>query len=228
MKVIRLAVGVEGEYFKRTMNGPLLDFWRYYTGNPNAQIGGSQVSVPIIFKMGFVIGNSGRNWLGDELQLILMPEDAIHATATNNTREIKLSNFYYNIILYYGHTINHKRNVALIFEPGLDVSFMKGYFKFPDSNNNVITYDEAGVGGIGFHIATGVEWVLAKRLTLSGRIGYRHASYKEDHKGPNGYHYFYAIPVADQKRLMIDWKGTYASVGLCYNFYLKMKGMKLE
>ena len=223
MKVIRIGVGFEGQYFKRTMNDELLTFWRYYTGKPGAMIGGNPVSIPIQLKMGFVIGNSGRNWLGDELQMIITPADAIHASEYNNSYEIKLKNFYYNIILFYGHTLNHKRTVAAIFEPGLDVIFMNGYFKFSGTE-----YKEIGTIAMGFHGAVGLDWVLAKRLTLSARAGYKLAKFKEQHENGSGAQSWYSIPVADQKDLRIPVNGAYASFGICYNFYIKMKGMKLE
>jgi hypothetical protein len=222
MKVIRLSIGFTGEFANRVPSDDLLTWWRFYTGKSKAVINCNPVSFPVDLKMIFVLGNSGRNWLGDELQLIVTPKDALNASEYEDTCKLRLTNFYYNITLFYGHTINHKRTVAAIFEPGFDLSFMSGTFKFIDN-----IYKETGTVGMGFHTAIGIDWLITPRVTLSCRAGYRQQRIKEQHDGPNGYSHF-TIPPDNVKRMVIDWKGPFASIGLNFNFYTKMKGMKLD
>ncbi len=223
MKSIRISIGVRGEYFNRNPNDDLLTFWRYYTGDNKAEISGNPWSIPIIARATFTIGSSGRNWLGDEIQLILMPKDAINAVNNGGASELKLTNNYFNIILFYGHTLNHKRTLAAILEPGLDLSMMNGYIKLGPNK-----YEQTARSGMGFHIAVGADWLIGKRLTADFRFGYRSTNVQEMHKDPNsstGYTTFYVPPVANKELLKVAWKGPYASAGLSLNFYAKLKGI---
>ncbi len=223
MKSIRISIGPGVEYYGRNNNDDLLIFWKYYTGN-NAWIGTNPSTYGAFIKANFTLGTTGRNWAGDEVQLNILPNDAVHASNGSGTRKLQLSASYLSIILYYGHTINHKKNIAAILEPGLDLSMMHGFFKF-DSTKYVIS----GNFGSGFHIATGIDWVIVKRLTADFRIGYRFMKVKEMHKdetSSTGYSTFYVPPVANKEELKVKWNGAYIKLGLSWNFYAKLRGIK--
>lgn len=221
MKVMRLSFGMSGNYFSRNKSDKLLQFWQYYNPINTPEIGGNPICYPINLKMSFVLGQSGRNWLGDELQLIIAPKDAIYTSNVSGSNEIKLKLFYYNIVMFYGHTLNHKKNLAAIIEPSLDLAFMSGYIKL-----NNTTYDISGNTGMGFHLALGTDWIISKRLLASARIGQRFMTVKESHKSSTsstGYSSFYVNPVTKGDLVKVKWNGPYASLGLSWSFYAKMK-----
>ncbi len=225
MRAIRWSFGVSIDYFNRDINDDLLIFWKDKTGNNNATIGGNQVSYPLLLRMNMILGNSGRNRIGDELQLIFTPVDAIYATDDNGTNEIKLRNFYYNITLYYGHTLNHKKNLVAIIEPGADFGFMSGYIKLNNTEYNI-----KGNLGVGFHAALGADWIISKRLMASGRAGYRLMKVKESHESSSsstGYSTFYVNPPAEDL-LTVKWNGPYYSFGFSWSLYTKLKGVSAK
>lgn len=221
MKSIRWSFGLSMDHFNRKMEDDLLLFWRDKTANPKAIINSNPVSIPLIMRMNMVIGMSGRNRIGDELQIMFTPVDAINASALNNTYEIKLKNFYYNIVIYYGHTLNHKQSLIGIFEPGVDFGMMNGNIKLNDVNYKIFLNL-----GVGFHQAVGIDWLISKRLMASGRVGYRMMKTKESHessKSSTGYSSFYVDPGATGDLLKVKWNGTYYSLGLSYSFYSYLK-----
>ena len=223
MKSIRISMGPGVEYFGRNNNDDLLVFWKYYTGS-NAWIGANPRTFGAFVKANFTFGTTGRNWAGDEVQLIIMPKDAVHALNGSGANEIQLRHSYLNIIIFYGHTLNHKKNIAAMLEPGLDLSLMQGFLKL--NNTKYVISDDFGTG---FHIATGIDWVIAKRLTADCRIGYRLMKVKEMHKdqtSSTGYSSFYVPPVANKEDLTVKWNGAYVKLGLSWNFYAKLKGIK--
>jgi hypothetical protein len=220
MNAMKISFGVNANYFNRNVSDKLLTFWQYYNGPKSSAIGGNSISYPISLRMSFVLGKSGRNWIGDELQLAFLPKDAISATNTTGSNEIMLKNFYYNIIVYYGHTLNHKKNLAAIIEPGFDLAFMSGHIKLDNT-----TYNISGNLGTGFHIATGVDWVISKRFTANARVGQRFMTIKESHASSTSktdYSTFYVNP-SSKDLLSVKWNCTYASIGLSWSFYGKMK-----
>jgi len=226
MRAVKWSFGLNLDYFKRDINDELLIFWQDKLGNPQATIDGNPLSFPIIIKTSFVLGNSGRNWMGDELQIKITPVDAISASNTTGTYEIRLRNFYYNIVLFYGHTLNHKKNLIGIIEPGLDFGFMSGYIKL-----NNTKYDITGNLGVGFHMALGADWFISKRLTASMRGGYRWMNIDESHKSTTsttGYSSFYVDPTVSDELLTVSWNGPYASFGLTWSFYTKLKGAQTD
>ena len=220
MKSIRWSFGAGMDHFNRKMEDDLLLFWRNVTANPKATIAGNPVSIPVILRMNMVIGNSGRNRIGDELQLMFTPVDAINSSALNGSYELRLKNFYYNVIIYYGHTLNHKQNLIAIFEPGLDLAMMSGYIKL-----NNVKYNLSANLGVGFHQAAGLDWLVSKRIMLSGRAGYRFLKTKESHendRSSTGYSSFHVGPGAAGDLLKVKWNGAFYSIGLSYSFYTKM------
>lgn len=208
-KVFRVSIGLGAEYFSRYTWDEFLPAWRYSTGIQDAQIGGRQFSFPIILKLSGVLGNLNRNWFGDEVKFVSLP-DAISAKENGGSGGIKLSDFNCNIMLFYGRTLNTARNIAAILEAGLDLSFgLHGYVKLTGKTYNYVT----SVGSAGPHFAIGADWVILKRLTASCRIGYRFLKKEEleFYNGPNDWGYF---PKAETG-------GPYINCGLCANFYFK-------
>jgi hypothetical protein len=221
MRTMKLSLGLSYCNFQRNTDDDLLLFWQNQTGRDNLEVGGNPASIPINLKMSFVLGQSGRNWIGDELQLIFTPEDAIYVSDNSNSDEIKLKAFYYNIIMYYGHTLNHKKNLAAIIEPGLDIAFMSGHIKLDNT-----VYDISGNLGVGFHIALGADWLISKRLLASARIGQRFMNIEESHESSTsttGYQTFYVNRSVNEDLLSVNWNGPYATIGLSFAFYTKMK-----
>lgn len=217
MKAIRISIGASRAYFKRNEADNLQTFWKFRTGSTTMTE--NPVYYPINVKANFIMGQSGRNWMGDEFQLIFMPQNAIFASKLNN--EIKLSGFYSNIIMYYGHTLNHKKTIAAILEPGLDLAFMSGYIKL-----GTTPFDLESNFGAGWHIALGIDWAISRRFLASVRAGQRFMSIKEFHKNSEsstGYSTFYVSPGLNEDLLKVGWKGPYASIGLSYCFYAKLK-----
>lgn len=226
MKAMRLSIGMSIEKFNRNTDDNLKLFWDNINGANSPEITGNPVSYPINLRMSFVLGQSGRNWLGDELQLIFTPKDAIHSVNASGTNELMFRNFYYNIILFYGHTLNHKKTAALMIEPGLDLGFMSGFIKI-----NNTTYDISGNLGMGFHIATGVDWLITKRLLATARVGQRFMTIEESHESSTsstGYSSFYVDPPSNMDLLSVKWNGPYFTFGLSYCFYVKMKNGRAE
>lgn len=221
MRAIRISVGTAFTSFNRDKVDNLQEFWKNRTGT--TEMSENPVCFPVDIKMTFIMGNSGRNWVGDEVQLISTPKNSIYASKFNN--EIELNPFIFNIVLYYGHTINHKKTIAAILEPGADFAFMSGHIKL--NNGGVVTnYLVSQNFGVGPHVALGLDWVIAKRLLASARIGQRFMTIKESHKNEGsstGYSTFYIHPGLNQDLLSVKWSGTYASVGLAYCFYAKLK-----
>jgi len=221
MKAIRFSAGLSGEYFKRDPADDLLEFWRYKINNLDAEISSNPVSIPVNLKVTFTMGKSARNYIGDELQLILTPVDAIYASANNGINEIKLRSFYYNLIIFYGRTLNEKKNLTAIIEPGVDFASMFGYIKL-----NNVKYDVKADFGVGFHMAAGLDLTVTKRLLVSARAGYRTLRIEESHKdenSPTGYSYFYVIPGVNQDHLSVKWNGPFATLGLSWCMYGRLK-----
>lgn len=221
-KAIRFSAGLSGEYFKRDPSDDLLVFWRHKVNNLDATISSNPVSIPVNLKVTYTMGKSARNYAGNEVQLILTPADAIYASANNGVNEIKLRSFYVNNIVIYGHTLNEKKNLTAIIEPGVDFAFMSGYIKLND-----IKYDISSFSfGVGFHMAAGIDLMVTKRLLASARAGYRTMRIKEvhdDETSSTGQSYFYVIPGVNQDQLSVKWKGPFATIGLSWCMYARMK-----
>lgn len=223
MKSIRWSIGVSADYFNRNMNDDLLLFWQDKTGDKNETIESNPYSLPLLLRMNTMLGRSGRNRLGTELQLQLTPVDAIYANDKSGANEIMLRNFYYNITLYYGHTLNHRQSLVGVIEPGVDFGFMSGHIKLSNTK-----YEISGNLGVGFHTAVGADWIISKRIMASARAGYRMMNTKESHENSassTGYSSFYVDPGASEDLLKVSWNGTYFSFGLSWSFYSKLKGV---
>jgi len=221
MRSMRLSAGMSIEKFNRNTDDNLQLFWDNINGANSPEITGNPISYPINLRMSLTIGRSGRNWVGDELQLIFTPKDAIYSSNTSGSNEIMLRNFYYNIIIFYGHTLNHKKTAALMIEPGLDIASMSGNITI-----NSKPYDISGNVGMGFHIATGIDWLITKRLLATARIGQRFMTIEESHKSSTsstGYATFYVDPPDNKDLVSVKWNGPYFTFGLSYCFYVKMK-----
>ena len=224
MRAIKFSVGLSVNYFNRNESDNLLKFWRYMNGDNSLEIGGNPYYYPLNLKMILPLGQSRRNWLGDEVQLILTPQDAIYASNDDGTNEIQLRQFYMNIIMFYGHTLNHKKNLLVIFEPGFNLAFMSGNIKLNDKDHEVV----ASLG-TGLHLALGMDWIISKRIMASFRVGQRFMTTQESHRdGSDKYSYstFYVNPAVNDDLVSVSWSGPYASLGLSWSFYTKMKSLR--
>jgi hypothetical protein len=221
--VMKFNIGVSGNYFMRNESDNLKLFWRNMNGgNPNLEIAGNPRYFCLNLSMCSPIGGTKRNWLGATLQLAFTPSDAISASNTYNgfSNEIKLNAFYYNIILYYGHTINHKKTLIIIFEPAVDIAMMSGSIKMQD-----ISYKEFAISG-NSHFALGFDWIISKRILANLRAGERFMNIKEEHEDKtmsSGYGSFYVNYPANKDLVKVSWSGSYVSLGLSYSLYGKMR-----
>jgi hypothetical protein len=227
MGIGKISFGVNAYYFKRNASDDLFKFWQI---NPllhnNTSVLSATTYYPIELRMSFVIGQARRNWIGTGLELIFTPPDAIYAINTDKSDEIRLKMWYYNIPLYYGHTINHKKNLIAIFEPALNLAFMSGNIKINNVDHTLVSNL-----GSGMNLGVGVDWIISKRLHASARVGQRFMKVKESHKSDTsstGYSSFYVNPAAGDQLLTIKWNGPYATAGLYWSMYFKMKGFKAE
>jgi hypothetical protein len=225
MRVAKFSIGMSANYFKRNEADNLLLFWKSRNGENGSGIISNPHFYPIIFRMSFPLGNSGRSWLGDDFQLIFTPKDAIHASNASGSNVINQNVFYMIIGLYYGHTLNHKKNLLAIIEPGLDMGFMSGYFKLNNKN-----YKTSGNMGGGFHLALGTDWIISRRFLASVRVGQRFLNVKEvwyeNKDAKYGLSRFYITePSVNDNYLSVKWNGWYASAGLSWSFYTKNKAI---
>jgi hypothetical protein len=221
MGVIKISAGISGNYSNRNGSDNLLLFWQYRNGTNVPEIEWKPVYYSIEMKATFVIGQTGRNFLGDELQLIVTPKNAIYSTNADGSNGISLRSFYTNIILFYGHTLNHKKTLFAVFEPGLDIAPMSGYLKLSN-----ITYDIPGNIGFGLHLAVGADWVISKRVQVSFRVGQRFMKieeYNKDSGSSTGWSQFYVNHAINDDLVNVKWNGPYASLGLSWSFYAKLK-----
>lgn len=226
MSSIKFSFGGGIQNFNRNTDDRLLVFWRDRLGDPKATIGGNPRSFPFNFKMNMALGNMKRNWIGDEVQFFVTPSDAIYATKSTGSYEIKLKNFYTSITMYYGRSLNHKNNLLAIIEPGLDLAFMSGNIKL-----NNTSYKISGNSGMGYHAAIGADWLVSRRFTASIRGGYRSMKikvmYEDDSTSPSKYYNFFVDPPS-KELLYINWNGPYVSFGLQWSFYSKMKNTAID
>ncbi len=226
MKAMKLSIGGAIENFSRNTDDALLILWRDRLVNPKATIGGNPLSFPVIFQFSAPLGYMQRNWFGGEVQFVITPSDAIYATNSNGSYEIKLKYLNSNISLFYGRSLNHKNNLVAIIEPGLDMGFMSGYIKL-----NNTAYNIYGNVGMGFHTAIGADWLISKRFTASLRGGYRSMKFKaiwEDRTvNPTKYYDFYVDPPSDEI-LYITRKGPFASFGLKWSFYSRLSTTQID
>jgi hypothetical protein len=218
IKVMKLSFGAGADYFSRNESDALLRFWQDRLADPNATIGGNPLSIPFFGKFG---AQFNRVAFGAELMVMVTPDDAIYSSEKNGTYELSLGNFYYNISFYLGRTLNHKRNLLLIVEPGLDIGSMRGEIKL-----NNTPWKVSASTGMGYHIAGGFDWLMSKRFTAHLRGGYRAMTmdvFVENSSSSTGYSQFYVDKDVSDELLTVSWDGPYASLGLTWSFYFRMK-----
>jgi hypothetical protein len=226
MGIGKLSLGMSVTQFSRNTSDELTEFWQV---NPllknTSPVTSNPKYYPLEFRMNMVMGRAKRNWIGTGLQLIFTPDDAISAVSTDGKDKISLHGFYYNIPLYYGHTINHKKNLIAIFEPALNIATYSGNIMV-----NGVDYKLVSNLGTGMNLGVGVDWLFSKRFHLSLRAGQRFLKIKESHKSEassTGYSSFYTNP-PDKDLLTIKVNGPYVSAGLYWSMYFKMKGFRME
>jgi hypothetical protein len=91
---------------------------------------------------------------------------------------------------------------------------MSGYIKIGSEK-----YDNSADFGAGLHLAVGADWIISRRIQASFRVGQRFMKIKESHKESDGW---YTLYVNDDP-VSAKWNGPYASLGLSWSFYAKLK-----
>ena len=213
---MKLSIGPCISYFNRNTADNLLLFWRNWNNDQQLAIGGNHNLYSMTLDFGGALGGTKRNWFGTILQLAFTPSDAIYASNIQNglQNKIKLQNFYYNIKVYYGHTINHKKTIVPLIETGIDLGMMNGTITWQG-----VAYKESSISKICPHLATGVNWIISKRLLASVRAGLQFMSIDETHedkKSSTNFATFYANPPGNTELVKVKWSGSYASFGLAY------------
>ena len=220
---MKFNIGISETYFKRNESDNLILFWQHLNGrDPSLEMNGNPRFFTVNLGMSSALGGTKRNWFGTIFRLNFTPSDAISASKTYNgaLNEIKLNTFIMSIIMFYGHTIDHKKNLILIFEPGIDIGMMNGTIKIDTS-----TYKVSATSNFSYHLATGLDWNISKRIMASLRVGQRFMQIKEAHESglsKYGYSSFYVDYPANKDLVKVNWSGSYVSIGLSYSLYGKM------
>jgi hypothetical protein len=221
--VMKFNIGVTGTYFKRNESDNLILFWRHLNGgDPSLDMNGNPRYFALNLGMSGALGGTKRNWFGMNFQLNFTPSDAISASKIYNglLNEIKLNTFIMSIIMFYGHTIDHKKNLILIFEPGIDIGMMSGTINIDTSS-----YKVSSTSAFSYHLAAGLDWNISKKIMASLRVGQRFMQIKEAHESglsKYGYSSFYVDYPTNQDHIKVNWSGSYVSFGISYSLYGKM------
>lgn len=222
---MKFNIGLAAYYYKRDDSDNLTEFWRNINKNNKLELSGNPKLYSFNLGMGSEMGGSKRNWFGAGLQLIFSQSDAIYAKNFYFTEnEIKLKTFIYCISMYYGHTVNHKKNLILIFEPAIEMGFMSGYANI--YNNK---YKISSISGIASHFAIGMDWIISKRILASARFGKKFINIKESHESSaskSGYANFYVNPGVSEELVVVKWSGLYGSIGLSMSLYGKIRNAR--
>jgi hypothetical protein len=226
MGIGKFSLGISAMQFNRNTSDELTVFWQ---DNPflknTSPVTTNPRYYPLDLRLNMVLGRANRNWIGSGLQLIFTPDGAIHAISTDGKDEISLKGWYYNIPIYYGHTLNYKKNLVLIFEPALNLAFYSGNIMV-----NSVKYKVSNNLGTGMSMTVGIDWLFSKRFHASFRAGQRFLKIKESHENASsttGYTSFYTKP-PDEDLLTIKVNGPYVSAGISWSMYFKMKGFRIE
>ena len=225
---MKFIIGLSYNYFNRNTSDNLLLFWQALNNNKQLTISGNTKCYAVNLGLGSAMGTTRRNWFGATLQLIFTPSDAIFASNTYNglLNEIKFNTFYYNMSMYYGHTLDHKKKLIMLIEPGIDLVFLGG-----NIIRNGIKHQETGMSDLSYHISGGFDWNISKRLQLNLRVGEQFVNVKEQHKDNSakyGFATYYINPVSSPNfpqnlnDLSIRLNGLIASAGLSYSLYAKL------
>lgn len=218
VSTMRFTLGVSGNYGYRNEDDKLRLFWRFWNNDDRLEMAGNKMSYAFNLGFGTALDGNKRNWFGANVQLLFTPSDAIHVTNYyHGSNEIKLKMFYMNIMFYYGHTLNHKKNLLLMFDPGIEMGNMGGFIKIYDTS-----YKVSGTSKVCAHLATGLDWIISKRILASLRVGQRFMNVKESHQSTTsktGYASFYVNPTANQDLVSVNWSGTYVNIGISVALY---------
>ncbi len=219
---MRFTFGISGNYGNRNEADNLRLFWRFWNNDNSLDMKGNNLSYAFNLGFGTALDGNKRNWFGGAAQLLFTPSDAIHVTNYyHGSNEIKLKMFYMNIMFFYGHTLNYKKNLLLMFDPGIEMGNMGGFIKIYDTS-----YKVSGTSKISAHLATGLDWIISKRIIASLRVGQRFMNVKEFHKSTmskTGYSSFYVNPIANNNTVIVNWSGTYINLGLSFALYKILK-----
>jgi len=217
-------IGAEYSISNRYRLGNLIDFWQNLNNDPNAEI--DQHGGFFIYKMGtfLPLDVNKRNWFGAEIQVMKTPEDAINATYnySNGITGVNFNASFMNVLLFYGRSLNYKRNLLLTFEPTLNTCMMDGSITIL---NDVYDIDKAI--GLGFEFDLGLRYIISKRFLADIHVGRRFLKVQELHKNEDsetGYSSFYADS-SKEEFLKVDWGGFYLTAGFNISINRKIKAM---
>jgi hypothetical protein len=215
----RFSLGYMYNYTKMNRLTDLETFWRNINQNQNLDISYKQNSSTFYLSMTSPLGHSQRNWIGDEVFLTFFPKSTIVAVNEfHGKNEINLDLVSFSIIIFYGHTINYKKNLIALIEPGISGGFLNGNFRLFEED-----YKVDNMSGINLHLALGLDWIISKHFQANLRFGHRFMNIDEIHKSPLGYYSsFYINPGVSEDLLKINWSGNYVSLGFAFSVNTKL------
>lgn len=218
---MRFNFGFGVNYYDRNDNDNLLVFWRFYNQNDNLSITNKKYCYSYMVNMTSTIGVSKRNMLSSCFELYMFPKGFVNASNSfygNNS--INLTGWGMLVSLTYGHSLNYKKNLFAVIEPGINPGFIKG---------DIILFGEdykmSMVSNISGSIATGLEWMISKRLVANMRVGYRYMKSEnsfENDSSSTGYSHFFTNNT-DKEIMYINYSGIYCRVGLYFSMYAKKR-----
>lgn len=218
----RFNFGFGVNYYDRSANDNLLKFWRYCNADDNLSISDKKYCYSYMVNMSSPIGVSKRNMLSSCFEVFVMPKGFINASNNIDTfkNKINLTGWGMLVSFTYGHSINYKKNLFLVIEPGINPGFITGDIKLYGKD-----YKMSMVSNISGSIAAGLEWMVSKRLVVNFRIGYRFMKADnsfEDDSSSTGYSHFYTNNV-DKETMYVNYSGMYCRAGLYFSLYGKQR-----
>ena len=220
--ISKLFIGGGFSLLNRYKIGNALDFWQNITGDPSREI--AQSTGFFIFRVGYLdqLTKNKKHWIGLNVQAVLTPSHAIWGTQIffGGKNEIYFKAFFANLALTYAIAVDPKKNALIIIEPGLDIGYMKGMITI---NNK--SYEQTRTFGVGWHGATGVDYLIGKNLMANFRVGYRSISIKETHEhadSETGYQTFF-VDGNDGETVKVDWSGLFVTIGVSGAINMKKK-----
>ena len=111
---MRFNFGFGLNYYDRSANDNLLEFWRYYNQNDNLSITNKKYCYSYMVNMTSTIGVSKRNMLSSCFELYMFPKGFVNASNSfYGDNEINLTGWGMLVSLTLGHSINYKKNLSL-------------------------------------------------------------------------------------------------------------------
>lgn len=224
----KFSFGVAENRFSRSPKDNLLTFWNWRNQTTGLSIQNNPRFMAFNFTMASALGASKRNWFGALFQIIGSPDNAISASYQNGLflNELSLKTFHMNVSMFYGHSVNYKKNLIAVFEPSMEMGTMNGFINLDGKE-----YRVNAMSGFSSHFAVGMDWIISKRFLASVRGGKRFMKIEESHKDESSstyYSRFYANRSINDDMLFVNWGGYYVSLGISVSFNTKMKSLRPE